>query len=85
MAAILISLLIPSLASAYSESLHVHKLPNNLYLNTFNFQFSHGDQYMPLHFIEFARLSPQIRQVEIDLVQGRWQENVMKKVSSFSN
>jgi hypothetical protein len=30
-------------------------------------------------------MNPGIEEVKLDLVQGRWQENVMKKVTSFSN
>ena len=30
-------------------------------------------------------IAPSVKSVEMDLTQGRWQENVMKKVSSYSN
>jgi hypothetical protein len=35
--------------------------------------------------IMFALGTPEVREIELDLVQGRWHENVMKILTSFSN
>jgi hypothetical protein len=40
---------------------------------------------MPLHVIEFAKGTPEVEEVQMDLVQGRWQENAMKRVTSQSD
>ena len=40
---------------------------------------------MPLQIYQLIKSNEGIEEVKLDLVQGRWQENVMKKVTSFSN
>ena len=52
----------------------MYALPNNYYLNNFTFKFEMdgsylGDRvdYMPLHFVQFAKSAPQLETLEIDL------------------
>ena len=40
---------------------------------------------MPLHVFKFLQDTPEIIEVELDLVQGRWHENFMKRVTLYSN
>lgn len=48
----------------YSESLDLFQLPSNFYLSNFTFNFdldsieSQRVDYMPLHFVQFARAVP---------------------------
>jgi hypothetical protein len=40
---------------------------------------------MPLPIYKLVSDNRGIREINMDLVQGRWQENVMKRITSFSN
>ena len=40
---------------------------------------------MPLSIYKLVRDKSGIREINMDLVQGRWQENVMKRITAFSN
>ena len=78
---------------AYTENLDLFQLPKGHYLHRFNFSFvldnnattSHRIDLMPLQMVKFAQGTPEVREIQVDLVQGRWQENVMKAVTSYSN
>jgi Gpi16 subunit, GPI transamidase component len=76
---------------AYRESLDLFQLPKGYYLNRYTFQFEMKDvskqrvDKMPLQMVQFARGTPEVKEVEMDLVQGRWQEGVMKAVSGYGD
>ena len=61
-------------------------------MNRFEFSFQLDDvrstrrvDLMPLQMVKFAEGTPEVREIEMDLVQGRWQENVMKVVTGYAN
>eukprot|EP00347_Sterkiella_histriomuscorum_P003512 403364016 len=82
-------------SDTYSEQLNIHQLPNNYFLNNFTFTFDASNQdsqsglqkinYFPLQFSEFLRLNPELSHVELDLVQGRFQDSALKRISDYSN
>ncbi|CDW82854.1 gpi transamidase component gpi16 [Stylonychia lemnae] len=79
----------------YSESLLIYQLANNFYINNFTFNYELVSEksksilkrldYFPIQFEKFLHLNPELKSIELDLVQGRFQENALKKVTQFSN
>jgi len=78
-------------ADSFSESLDLFQLPGNFYLANFSFNFymesldSERVDYMPLHFVQFAKVVPALQTLQVDLSQGRWDESAIKKITQFSN
>lgn len=72
-------------SDTFKENLDVHILPNNHFLSNFTYKYElmySSDvtriDYFPIQIFKFLSDTPMITKVEVDLVQGRWQENVMK-------
>jgi hypothetical protein len=91
---LLITLLLCSclahLKETYDEKLSIYQLPNGYAMANFTFSFdiqtsNNKVDKMPIQIYQLIKSNEGIEEVKLDLVQGRWQENVMKKVTSFSN
>lgn len=86
------SLLTQALCSdTFSEQLNIVRLTDTLSLLQFNFNFELTDlqsqpqtvrvlDYFPAQLYELVRQVPDLIEVEANLVQGRWRDNLVPRV-----
>lgn len=79
-------------ADTFSEDLNIVRLTETLTLMQFNFNFdlTVDDNslltrldYFPAQFYELVKQVPDLTEVEANLVQGRWRDNLIPRVLGF--